>query len=279
MKIDRQTFKVAYKSFIRPIMEYGDVVWDNNKIDDHSLDQLEQVNVNAARLVCGATARSHLDRLYEENQWEKLCDRRKAHRLTVFYKMAYGQAPLYLLNVLPNPVASRTHHNLRNKNDLQIPYSRVNVHKNSFLPATVEEWNSLDSKIKESPSISAFKRALSKCKKKPPPHFYAGNRHDSAHHCRMRLGCSALKYDLCMELKVIPSSTCACGGGPENANHYLYECPIYATQRTSMMENLYKIGKFNLAILLSGSDTYSNATNCKIFQCVQNFIMETKRFS
>jgi hypothetical protein len=28
-KIDKSTLACLYKSFIRPIMEYGDIIWDN----------------------------------------------------------------------------------------------------------------------------------------------------------------------------------------------------------------------------------------------------------
>ena len=31
LKLDRKTLEQAYISFIRPILEYGDVVWDNTK--------------------------------------------------------------------------------------------------------------------------------------------------------------------------------------------------------------------------------------------------------
>jgi hypothetical protein len=49
MYLDRRTLEQAYTSFIRPILEYGDVVWDTTKPDDHTLDSLESVNANAAR--------------------------------------------------------------------------------------------------------------------------------------------------------------------------------------------------------------------------------------
>jgi hypothetical protein len=150
-------------------LEYGDVVWDNTKPDDHSLDILEKVNANAARLVCGATARCHLDRLYEENKWETLNSRRKKHRLTVFYKMVYRLVPDYMLNLLPTKVGNRTVHNLRNSSNFDIPYCRINAHKYSFLPSTINDWNLLGKKIKESPSVESFKKALTKYKDKPPP--------------------------------------------------------------------------------------------------------------
>ena len=169
MYVDRRTLEQAYISFIRPIFEYGDVVWDSTKTDDHTYDMLEKINADAARLVSGPTARCHLDKLYEENKWETLSHRRKNHRLTVFYKMVYGLVPEYLLNLMPSRIESRTRHNLRNKNEYDSPFCRINAHKYSFLPSTIRDWNDLDNKLKESPSIESFKKALSRFKEKPPP--------------------------------------------------------------------------------------------------------------
>ena len=168
MKLDHLTLQTAYFSFIRPILEYEDVVWDMTKKNDQTLEILEEVNKNAARLVCGATARCKVNNLYEENKWEFLKDRRRKHGLTIMYKMVYNLAPSYLLNLLPDKVESHTHHNLRNKQKLDLPSTRLDVHKYSSLPSAVQEWNDLDLKIKESKSVNAFKQALSKTKDNPP---------------------------------------------------------------------------------------------------------------
>jgi hypothetical protein len=137
MKLDRKTLEIAYFSFIRPILEYGDIVWDITKENDHTLDPIEQCNANAARLVCGATARCNRAKLYEENKWESMTDRRKNHRLTMLYKMVYQLVPQLLYNLLPTKVEKRTHHNLRSKNDIDTPYARIDAHKYSFLPSTI----------------------------------------------------------------------------------------------------------------------------------------------
>jgi hypothetical protein len=82
----------------------------------------------------------------------------------------------------------------------------------------------------------------------------------------MRLGCSPLRNDLCKELKVIPDNKCACGEGAETAQHYFYDCPLYAAQRTIMMEELYSIDKFNLSTLLNGDPSLTEDQNQNIFQ-------------
>ena len=100
----------------------------------------------------------------------------------------------------------------------------------------------------------------------------------SAIHARMRIGCSPLRHDLYSQLKVIGDPTCACGRGVENAIHCLYDCSLYNDERTSMMDELYKIGKFNIGTLLYGDTTLPPETNARIFEQVQKFMKNTKRF-
>jgi hypothetical protein len=279
MKLDRKTLETAYFSFIRPILEYGDVIWDINKENDHTLDPIEKTNLNAARLVSGATARCNRAKLYEETKFETMKDRRKNHRLTMLYKMVYQLVPPLLYYLLPEKVENRTRHNLRSKKDIDTPYARIDAHKFSFLPSTIKDWNNLPIKTKEAKSINAFKHAITKTKDKPPPLYYMGCRWTNAQHARLRIGCSALKFDLYDQLKVIPDPTCACKGGIENAIHYMYDCQIYASQRQKMMDNLYNISKFNIGTLLYGDKKLSAETNTDIFKCVHTFMEETKRFA
>ena len=61
-KLTRKTLEKMYFSFIRPILEYGDVVWQGAS---HS-DLCKLNSVQAMRLVSGATYRSNIQSLYIE---------------------------------------------------------------------------------------------------------------------------------------------------------------------------------------------------------------------
>ena len=51
-KLDRKTRESIYFSFIRPTLEYADIVWDNcNTIEKY---KLEQIQFEAAMIVTGA---------------------------------------------------------------------------------------------------------------------------------------------------------------------------------------------------------------------------------
>ena len=111
-KLDRLSLEKIYLGFIRPLLEYGDIVWDS---PSDVLKPLERVQRNAARVVVGATARSRTEGLYKETAWEPLDKRREFHRTTLMYKIINGNAPGYLRELVPDLVGNRTGYMLRNR--------------------------------------------------------------------------------------------------------------------------------------------------------------------
>ena len=91
---DRKTLEKIYLTFIRPILEYADVVW-NNKIL-FLINKLENVQIQAARIVTAGTRLVSINSLYEETGWETLQARRENYKKTYFYKMVNGLVPPYL---------------------------------------------------------------------------------------------------------------------------------------------------------------------------------------
>ena len=83
--LDRITLKKMYFSFKRPILEYGDVIWDSNI--QYLADKIEHVQIEAMRIVTGGTKLTSINKLYDETGWEKLADRRTNHKLVLFHKM------------------------------------------------------------------------------------------------------------------------------------------------------------------------------------------------
>jgi hypothetical protein len=47
--LDRYSLEKIYISFIRPLMEYADVIWDNQK--QNLINKLENIQLDAARIV------------------------------------------------------------------------------------------------------------------------------------------------------------------------------------------------------------------------------------
>jgi hypothetical protein len=66
-EVPRQCLEVLYKAMIRPILEYGDIVFDNSP--DTYTDRLENVQRQAAIVCTGAYKHTNHDKLLEELGW------------------------------------------------------------------------------------------------------------------------------------------------------------------------------------------------------------------
>ncbi|MCG7869883.1 MAG: hypothetical protein JAY74_26365 [Candidatus Thiodiazotropha taylori] len=82
-KLKRFSLEKIYISFIRPLLEYSDSVWDN--LTQEEINSLESVHTEAARIVSGATKLCNIERLFSDLNWEPLYKRRKKHRLVLFF--------------------------------------------------------------------------------------------------------------------------------------------------------------------------------------------------
>ena len=112
-------FENLLKPFIlfRPLLEYGDVIWDN--CTQYEKRELDKIQNEAARIATGATKLVSLDTLYFEIRWETLEQRRKNHRLTLLYKMRYSLTPQYLSSLVPESISNVSNYNLRHSNNLE----------------------------------------------------------------------------------------------------------------------------------------------------------------
>ena len=89
----RKSLQSVYFSFICTLLEYAGVVWDN--CTQYEANELEKIQIDAARSVTGSTKLVSIDALYTETGWETLGSRRNKHKLTLFYKMKSGVSPHY----------------------------------------------------------------------------------------------------------------------------------------------------------------------------------------
>ena len=115
-KLDRKSLEIIYTAFIRPLLEYGDVIWNNCTLQDKY--ELDKIQNEAARIATGTTKLVSLNSLHKEIGWESLEERRQKHKLTLFYKMIHQLTPLYLSSLIPQSVSNISRYNLRNSSDL-----------------------------------------------------------------------------------------------------------------------------------------------------------------
>ena len=114
-KLKRKTFNQIYYSYLRPIIEYASIVWDN--CTHYEKDLLEKIQFDAARTVTGLTRSVSLNNLLKEIGWVSLADRRKMQKLIFVYKHNNDQLPNYLNNLFPELVLNSNPYFFRNNLD------------------------------------------------------------------------------------------------------------------------------------------------------------------
>ena len=169
-----------------------------------------------------------------------MADRRQIRKLTLMYKIVNGDAPLYLINLLPNRVNNRTAYNQRNSNDFEIPVSRLRSYEDSYFPSTLKLWNELDPQVRTLPTISRFKSNMKTILDKIPDYTNVGERKYNIMLTRIRHRSSSLKADF-YGVNIIPSPACSCGAPIENADHYFFKCPLYIYQKNNLLINLNRL--------------------------------------
>jgi hypothetical protein len=236
-RLDRRSLETLYTSFVRPVIEYADALWDVPADNSHTLDVLDKVQKEAAKIVSGATARCTTEELHTELGWEPLSARRRLHRASLMHKIDHGMAPNYLHNLMPDTVQARTRYNLRNVENRDVPLARISSYSNSFFPAATRIWNELSPQTKQSPKPNSFKRNYLRENPRPVQNklYYQGTRSNQINHAKLRLGCSPLNHDLHAKLHVRENPACSCDHvTAETAEHFFLQCPTYSGIRQSL---------------------------------------------
>ena len=109
--IPRKVADNLYKALVRPTMEYGDVIFDN--VSQHLVKQLEQVQREAMVMITQSYRRTPTKNLHKETGLSPLMDRRKEHRLIMYYKIVNNLAPDYLKVLLPQQINANVKYNLK----------------------------------------------------------------------------------------------------------------------------------------------------------------------
>ena len=274
-KFSKQTLNTLYCTYIRPLFEYASEVWDGCSQTD--ANRLEQAQLNAARIVTGLPVFASTNSLYQETGWEPLSQRRTNKKLSLMYKIINNEAPGYLSNLLPNRVGEQTHHNLRNNQNFEIPYSRLCSYESSFFPSTLRLWNDLDITTRNSSSLLEFKNRIKQISEKPLNYKVARDRASKIALTRIKHTCSSLKADL-FRVNIVPSALCSCGPTNETAEHYFFRCPLYDIHRNRLLASI-PVVPVTLNTLLHGHEYLTNETNQAIYKSVLQFIKDTSRFS
>ena len=151
--VDRRVLDQIYKMYVRPHLDYGDIVYHNQVKD--SMDILESIQYRAALIVSGSWKGTSRAKLYAELGWESLSDRRHIRRLMLYYRINADLAPSYLKKCV----------------DRCPPASTLRF-KNSFFPYCKNHWSLLSADIRSLTSYGKFKSSLEKSVRPPKPSLF-----------------------------------------------------------------------------------------------------------
>ena len=250
---------------------------------------MDHVQRDALVMITQAYRRTPTAKLYKETGFETLGDRRRIHRLVLYYKMQHDLVPEYLCNLVPPPSGESHNYILRSitEDKLTIPFARTARYAKYFINNTVKNWNELDIHIRQSTSINIFKSKLKQIHPENVAALLTGRA--SVHHTRMRLGLSPLKDQL-YKFGIIESYTCEyCTIESETSIHYFLKCPCFSSLRNKLLAKICQIVPFDVIkklqkdqelvdFFLNGSAELSKAENLLLFDKVHKFIERTERF-
>ena len=281
--VSRKVLDLSYKLYIRPHLDYGDVIYHNQRTD--LMDLVEQVQYKAALIVSWCWQGTSRVKLYDELGWESMSDRRWFRRLTTFYKIKNGMTPAYLRDHIP----SQNVVNIKLRNSItRVPPSRTGRYDNSFFPYCIHNWNNLDSSIKAAPSLKLFKNDLSKFIRPKGNSFY--NIRDKVGIqllTNIRVTFSDLRDHRYNHNFNCDSPKCSCGIEDETSTHYFICCSRYSTLRTTYLSKISDITGSDVTILpydhlvnilMYGSNVYNSVSNELILTETIQFIRRSGRF-
>jgi hypothetical protein len=133
--------ELAYKSLVRPSLEYACSAW--NPYTKENITQLDQVQRRAARYVTNCYHNtSSVSNMLGHLNWQSRADRRSDAHLVMLYKISHELVAIPKTDILIPPV--RFPRNM-NSHSYQIPHTRLQLRLQSFF--SVESFKSAVSLI------------------------------------------------------------------------------------------------------------------------------------
>ena len=239
--LPRPSLLTIYKSFIRPHLDYGNVMYDQ-AYNVSFQQKVESIQYNAAVAITGAIRGTSKEKLFEELGLESLQHSRWYRKLCCFYKILKDQSPKYLFNIIPK---LNRPYSTRNANN--IPHFKVkhSFFKNTFFPSVIIEWNKLDPEIQNVPSLNIFKKNILKFIRPTANNMFGCHNLKSIKYLtRLRLGLSHLhEHKFKNNFQDTLNPLCACGCDIENTCHFLLDCPNFLTERNTLLNKITNVDR------------------------------------
>ena len=231
--LPRPALLTIYKSFIRPHLDYGDIIYDQ-AYNASFHQKLELLQYNACLAITGAIRGTSREKLYEELGLESLQLRRWFRKLSFFRKLFNSEHSNYLFKLIPLRSSNYATRNIRN---IPLLETRHTFFKISFLTSIIIEWNKLDHSIRNSSSLNIFRKSiLNFIRPSPNSLFNCHNPKGIKVISRLRLGLSHLReHKFKHSLQNYLNPFCSCGVDIESTAHFFLHCLMYITERHTLL--------------------------------------------
>ena len=137
--LSRKTLLTAYKSFVRPNLDYADIIYDKS-FNESFKTKREMVQYRAALVITGAIKGTSSDRLYQEIGLESPADRRWSRKLFFFHKIVNGLFPSYLQSSLNHYNYGEYQTRSACQNKIKTLSRRTKAFNSSFYPYSIKQW-------------------------------------------------------------------------------------------------------------------------------------------
>jgi hypothetical protein len=152
--LDRHNMTHLYKSLVRPVLEYGNTIWNPHYKQD--VDAIEAVQRRATKLIPDLKELSYPERL-KQLHLPTLAHRRRRGDMINVYKYLHNQY------TTKHPFHLAEHRGTRGHElKLQKQHCRLDIRKFFFSNRVVDLWNSLPSHAVLAPTLNSFKNRLDK---------------------------------------------------------------------------------------------------------------------
>ena len=270
--VNRKTLDVSYKMYVRPHLDYGDIIYHGQLVD--MMKSVESVQYQAALITTKCIKGTSRQKLYNELGWESLEERRIFRRFVLFYKIMNNETPDYLRNHLA-----------------VLPERRTQRYDKSFFPFCQLNWDSLSDELKNATSVSVFKAIyLKNIRPQKQNTFDVRDKYGLSLLTRLRVDFSDLRDHRFRHNWNCANPTCRCNRENETTVHFLLRCPIFNGHRRALLSALSDILKIDevlleslssatmVDLLLYGSKEYNIITNRLILEATIRYVLSTGRF-
>ena len=154
--------ELAYKTLVRPVMEYSASVWSPHY--KKLKRPIEMVQRRAARFVLHRYERkASVTDMILQLKWDTLEQRRLKARTVMMYRIIHNLVMIPADQLIYSTVNTRGH-----DMKLQTISVKRNYYKFSFFPFTIPLWNSISSDLASATTLDIFKKKLSDVQLKDP---------------------------------------------------------------------------------------------------------------